>query len=199
MPLQLNTKEIALKIAHKPLLAGLLLALALPFAVNADMPGKHPAYLHALSDLRTARWMLEHRPGDAAVSAREDVAVAEIDASINEIKHAAIDDGKNPRTTHRLTLTSAGTIVSLAQTICWCARITISTMPRMFRNRVACATAPSCTSMKRTARSIAPGARRTGNKIRACPNLLTRGLQPAWLRPSLFSTWQLNSMRSRRD
>jgi hypothetical protein len=91
----LNTKEIVLKVANKPLLAGLLLALALPFAVNADMPGKHPAYLHALTDLRTARWMLEHRPGDAAVSAREDVAVAEIDASINEIKHAAIDDGKD--------------------------------------------------------------------------------------------------------
>ncbi|MEH2129414.1 MAG: hypothetical protein V7K86_01855, partial [Nostoc sp.] len=33
----------------------------------ADLPGKHPYYLHALTDLRTARWLLEHRPGDAAV------------------------------------------------------------------------------------------------------------------------------------
>jgi hypothetical protein len=84
-----------LKNLNKPVMAGLLLALTLPFAANADMPGKHPAYLHALTDLRTARWMVEHRPGDAAVSGHEDVAIAEIDAAIREIKHAAIDDGKN--------------------------------------------------------------------------------------------------------
>jgi hypothetical protein len=72
-----------------------LLALA-PFSVaHADLPGKHPAYLHALSDLRTARWMIEHRPGDAAVSGHEDVAVQEIDAAIAEVKAAAIDDGKD--------------------------------------------------------------------------------------------------------
>jgi hypothetical protein len=74
------------------LFSGLLLA---PLLANADLPGKHPAYLHALSDLRGARWMLEHRPGDAAVSGQEDVAISEIDAAIREIKHAAIDDGKN--------------------------------------------------------------------------------------------------------
>jgi hypothetical protein len=84
-----------MKFATKPLLAAFLLTLTVPFAANADLPGKHPAYLHALSDLRTARWMLEHRPGDAAVSAHEDLAIAEIDAAIGEIKHAAIDDGKN--------------------------------------------------------------------------------------------------------
>jgi len=55
---------------------------------SADLPGKHPYYLHALSDLRSARWMLQHRAGDAAVSANEDIA-------IGAIKHAAIDDGKN--------------------------------------------------------------------------------------------------------
>jgi hypothetical protein len=69
--------------------------LMLPLLANADLPGKHPYYLHALSDLRTARWMLEHRAGDAAVSGNEDVAISEIDAAIREIKHAAIDDGKN--------------------------------------------------------------------------------------------------------
>jgi hypothetical protein len=84
-----------MKIATKPLLAAFVLTLTLPFAAHADLPGKHPAYLHALSDLRAARWMLEHRPGDAAVSAHEDVAISEIDAAIGEIKHAAIDDGKN--------------------------------------------------------------------------------------------------------
>jgi hypothetical protein len=76
------------------LFSGLLLAV-LPFAANADMPGKHPAYLHALSDLRAARWLIEHRPGDAAASAQEDVAITEIDKAINEIKKASIDDGKD--------------------------------------------------------------------------------------------------------
>jgi hypothetical protein len=71
------------------------LLLLLPMLANADLPGKHPFYLHALSDLRAARWMLEHRPGDAAVSGNEDVAITEIDAAIGEIKRAAIDDGKN--------------------------------------------------------------------------------------------------------
>ncbi len=76
-------------------LSALLLAMALPMAANADLPGKHPFYLHALSDLRAARWLLEHRPGDAAVSGQEDLGISEIDAAIGEIKRAAIDDGKD--------------------------------------------------------------------------------------------------------
>ena len=55
----------------------------------------HPAWLHALTDLRDARWNLEHRPGDAAVSTQEDVAIVEIDRAINEAKTAAMEDGKN--------------------------------------------------------------------------------------------------------
>jgi hypothetical protein len=73
----------------------LLLAALIPLGAQADLPGKHPYYLHALSDLRAARWMLEHRPGDAAVSGQEDVAITRIDETINEIKKASIDDGKN--------------------------------------------------------------------------------------------------------
>ena len=83
-----------MKLKSRLLLSGLLVAV-LPFAANADMPGKHPYYLHALSDLRAARWMLSHRPGDPAVSAQEDVAITEIDKAIGEIKKASIDDGKN--------------------------------------------------------------------------------------------------------
>jgi hypothetical protein len=67
----------------------------LPLAAQADVPGRHPAYLHALTDLRDARWMLEHRGGDAAVRANEDVAIVEIDRAIGETKSAAGDDGKN--------------------------------------------------------------------------------------------------------
>lgn len=74
---------------------GVLTVLCAPLAAHADLPGKHPFYLHALTDLRAARWCLEHRPGDVAVSAREDVAIGEIDAAIREIRRAAIDDGKD--------------------------------------------------------------------------------------------------------
>ncbi|CAM3966757.1 hypothetical protein [Roseateles saccharophilus] len=36
-----------------------------------------------------------HQPGDAKVDADEDVGIREIDATINEIKRATIDDGKD--------------------------------------------------------------------------------------------------------
>lgn len=55
----------------------------------------HPYYLHALSDLRAARWMVEHRPGNWVQTNDEVEAVHQIDAAIGEIKKASIDDGKN--------------------------------------------------------------------------------------------------------
>jgi hypothetical protein len=67
----------------------------LPLCAMADLPGKHPAYLHALTDLRAARWLISHRAGDAAVSGDEDVAITRIDETISEIKRASIDDGKD--------------------------------------------------------------------------------------------------------
>jgi hypothetical protein len=63
--------------------------------VSQPPPAKHPAYLHALSDLRTARWMLANRPGDAAVTAHETEAIGEIDHAISELSRAAVNDGKN--------------------------------------------------------------------------------------------------------
>jgi len=84
-----------MKSRNKLVLQGPLLLLALLFAGCVSQPSRHPAYLHALSDLRTARWMLEHRPGDAAVSAHESEAIGEIDRAIEELRRAAIDDGKN--------------------------------------------------------------------------------------------------------
>jgi hypothetical protein len=73
----------------------LLLVLVASPANSQVLPGKHPGYLHALTDLRTARWFLYHQPGDQRVYSDEDVAIQEIDAAINEIKRASIDDGKN--------------------------------------------------------------------------------------------------------
>jgi len=76
--------------------AALLVLVGLAMSAGAQqLPGAHPYYLHALSDLRAARWFLYHQPGDARVYAGEDVAISEIDAAIGEIKRASIDDGKN--------------------------------------------------------------------------------------------------------
>jgi tetratricopeptide (TPR) repeat protein len=55
----------------------------------------HPAYLHALSDLRNARWNLERRGGDPAMKWDEHHAIEAIDRALSDIKRAAIDDGKN--------------------------------------------------------------------------------------------------------
>ena len=77
-----------------------LAAVALLFAVPAflsakSLPGKdHPAYLHALADLRHARAHLQ-RPDGGELREEEKKAIHEIDDAINEIKKAAIDDGKD--------------------------------------------------------------------------------------------------------
>jgi hypothetical protein len=89
-------KKYQMKLFSASTLATLALALVAPLAANAQqLPGKHPGYLHALTDLRTARWFLYHQPGDTKVSGSEDVAITEIDAAIGEIKKASIDDGKD--------------------------------------------------------------------------------------------------------
>jgi hypothetical protein len=61
----------------------------------ADEPGRHPAYLHALSDLRDARAHLERLTPSDRMDNEEERAIGEIDKAIGEIKHASIDDGKN--------------------------------------------------------------------------------------------------------
>jgi hypothetical protein len=73
----------------------LLAAMIAPLAGRADLRGRHPAFLRALTDLRDARWNLEHRSGDSAARSNEDAATAEIDRAINDITRAAVDDGKN--------------------------------------------------------------------------------------------------------
>ncbi len=60
-----------------------------------QVPGPHPAYLHALSDLRAARHYLADNWAWAPVKHEDDVAIHHIDAATNEIKMASIDDGKN--------------------------------------------------------------------------------------------------------
>jgi hypothetical protein len=74
----------------------LMVALALVFPAAAQAKGVHPAYLHALTDLRHARAHIESRgAGSMRMLKDEEVAIHEIDEAIREIKAAAIDDGKN--------------------------------------------------------------------------------------------------------
>ena len=85
----------ALKVPGIPSVAALFALLAGCVAAPPP-PAHHPAYLHALSDLRGARSLIQHLPGDAVQTADEAEAVRQIDAAINVIKTAAYDDGKNP-------------------------------------------------------------------------------------------------------
>jgi hypothetical protein len=82
-----------MKIAKLSLMAACAVLLLTTFAA-ADTPGAHPAYLHALTDLRHARAHLERMTPNARVDEFEQRAIDEIDAAIREVKEAAIDDGK---------------------------------------------------------------------------------------------------------
>ena len=61
---------------------------------HGQVPGPHPAYLHALSDLRAARAYLGEGFQWGPVREEDSHAIREIDAAIARIKQASIDDGK---------------------------------------------------------------------------------------------------------
>jgi hypothetical protein len=68
---------------------------ATPMTMQAQqVPGPHPAYLHALSDLRAARHYLNDSGAWDSVRRDDDAAIREIDRAIAQIKQASIDDGK---------------------------------------------------------------------------------------------------------
>ena len=85
-----------MKTAAKATLTVTVLALfvMLLSPTNASAQNRHPAYLHALSDLRAARAHLQ-RPDGGHLRHEEEEAVKEIDKAIDEIKKASIDDGKD--------------------------------------------------------------------------------------------------------
>jgi len=74
-------------------LIGLIAAFALP-AVNADTPGRHPAYLRARSDLRRAQFLLRVRE-EPNVTRRLIEADHEVEAAVVEIDRAAVIDHKD--------------------------------------------------------------------------------------------------------
>jgi hypothetical protein len=67
----------------------------LPKGAQAQVPGPHPAYIHALEHLRVARAYLHDNWAWEPVRQDDNYAIAQIDGAIHEIKAAAIDDGKN--------------------------------------------------------------------------------------------------------
>jgi hypothetical protein len=84
-----------MKTLVKVSLIAVALACLLPMASQEALAqGKHPHYLHALSDLRDARAHLE-RPNGGALQHQESDAIHQIDEAIGEIKRASIDDGKD--------------------------------------------------------------------------------------------------------
>jgi len=87
---------VRIRITALTMLLALLGILAIsPKAASAQqVPGPHPAYLHALSDLRQARAYLDQIAWPP-VQKDEEHAIREIDAAIAEIKRASIDDGKD--------------------------------------------------------------------------------------------------------
>jgi hypothetical protein len=64
-------------------------------AGSATAQGKHPAYLHALTDLRAARAHIEARGGNGEMRHEEKEAIKEINDAIDDIKKAAVEDGKD--------------------------------------------------------------------------------------------------------
>jgi hypothetical protein len=85
------------KSASLALLAVVLSLILIPQKSFADTPGDHPAYLHALSDLRHARACLDRLSPEDRIDDQEQRAIDEIDRAIGEIKRASIDDGKDLR------------------------------------------------------------------------------------------------------
>jgi hypothetical protein len=74
-------------------LIGLAVLLA-PVALNADTPGRHPAYLHARSDLRASQFLMRVRE-EPNVSRNLVQADREVEAAIQEIDRAAVLDRKD--------------------------------------------------------------------------------------------------------
>ena len=73
-----------------------LFALMLPFAAQAQWWQHHPKYLHAMSDLRTAYWLIQHHDTmDPAVNDQERRAMKQIRYAYQALKDASIMDDKD--------------------------------------------------------------------------------------------------------
>lgn len=80
----------------------LAVALCFTFAIgsvpsHAQEYGRHPAYIHALSDLRLMRAYLDRLTPNEHIDDEQMAAIREIDEAIRLIKEASIDDRKDLR------------------------------------------------------------------------------------------------------
>lgn len=77
------------------LLAGCA-ALVIPIAAQAQWWQHHPRYLHAMSDLRMAYWLISHRDRDDPIARPEEGhALKEIARAYQDLKDAAIMDERD--------------------------------------------------------------------------------------------------------
>jgi hypothetical protein len=79
-------------------LGAVALMLAALFVWGTSAQAQRPHYMHALSNLRQARALLETDTRPGFVMDR-DRAMEEVDNAIREVKMAARDEGRNPRFT----------------------------------------------------------------------------------------------------
>ena len=71
-------------------------ALFLSMSAQAQWWRHHPGYLHAMSDLRTAYWLVQHHGADDREMYRDERgALGDIRAAYQELKNASILDDKD--------------------------------------------------------------------------------------------------------
>jgi hypothetical protein len=75
-------------------ISALGIAVLLAAVLSADTPGRHPKYLHARTDLRTAQMLLRVND-EPNVMRHVDAVHAEVEAAIHEIDNAAVVDRKD--------------------------------------------------------------------------------------------------------
>jgi hypothetical protein len=73
-----------------------IMSLVIPFAAHAQWWQHHPHYLHAMSDMRTAYWLIEHHDTmDPVVNDEERSALRDIRYAYQVLKDASIMDDKD--------------------------------------------------------------------------------------------------------
>jgi len=81
---------------YRIVMFALTIAVMMVSVMTAKAASQHPEYLTALADLRAARWLIDHHPSITWVQSTDEAnAIKAIDAAIDEINKAGIDDGKD--------------------------------------------------------------------------------------------------------